>query len=108
MTFAGQQLKEIGRYAFSSTNLTEVQIPASVQTIRKEAFSWCENLKKVTFAAGSQLRVLGDKVFNGCNKFILILPEGLTSIGERWFIGSVIKQVCIPASVQSIERDAFS
>ena len=40
MTFAaGSQLKEIGERAFSWTGIAEVQIPASVQTVRPFAFS---------------------------------------------------------------------
>ena len=39
MTFAsGSQLREIRKSAFDKTSLTEVQIPASVQTVGPSAF----------------------------------------------------------------------
>ena len=38
------KLQEIKNYAFSSTGLTEVQIPASVQTIENSAFYNCDML----------------------------------------------------------------
>ena len=38
------KLRKIGVLAFSSTGLTEVQIPASVHSIGKLAFDKCNNL----------------------------------------------------------------
>ena len=40
---------EIGKFAFESTNLTEVTIPAGVTTIRVGALFYCAKLTKVTF-----------------------------------------------------------
>ena len=98
----GSQLREIGKYAFYETGIAEVQIPASVQSIGGYAFWECKNLQRVTFAEGSQLKEIGEHAFYGCNNFVLTLPEGLTSIGNEWFKGSGIKEVQIPASVQTI------
>ena len=61
----------------------------------------------MTFAKGSQLREIGRGAFYGCKNIVLTLPEGLTSIGKELFKGSGIKEVHIPASVQSIGGYAF-
>ena len=62
-----------------------MQIPASVQSIGGYAFRECENLQRVTFAEGSQLR----------------------EIGKYAFYETGIAEVQIPASVQSIGACAF-
>ena len=93
MTFAeGSQLKEIGPYAFAgehddlrsviTNKLTEVQIPASVQIIGKEAFYKCENLRKVAFAEGSQLQKLGPGVFAGCDR--LKIKNAPEIVRQEW------------------------
>ena len=61
----------------------------------------------MTFAVGSQLMEIGKDAFCECSNLVLMLPEGLTSIGKEWFKGSGIKEVHIPASVQSIGENAF-
>ena len=35
------------------------------------------------------------------------MPEGLESIGERWFGDASIREIVIPKSVKSIGNDAF-
>ena len=62
-----------------------MQIPASVQSIGESAFDECKNLKKVTFAEGSQLR----------------------EIGKNTFLSTSLTEVQIPASVQIIGGYAF-
>ena len=107
MFAAGSQLKNIGEFAFSEcgtlkiklpdgietipekcfyeNKIEEIHIPASVKTIGENAFYYCMNLQKMTFAANSQLREIGNYSF------------GETSLTE----------VQIPASVQSIGPFAF-
>ena len=71
-------MREIGKKAFYSTSLTEVQIPASLQSIGYGAFCKCKNLQRVTFAEGSQLREFGDYAFSECVSLKRIsLPESI-------------------------------
>ena len=74
---------------------------------RHGAFSLCESLRVVTFAAGSQLKSIGGCVFRECGKLKITLPEGLEAISEGCFYNSGIEEMHIPASVQSIGWDAF-
>ena len=76
---------EIPEDAFRGTGLTSIEIPASVTEIKEEAFEYCEDLTSVTFAEGSQLKIIGKEAFWG---------SGLTSIE-------------IPASVIGIMESAF-
>ena len=38
----------------------------------------------------------------------MVIPKGIEKIGNRWFAGSDIESVTIPASARKIQADAFS
>ena len=59
-------LTTIGYYEFSESKLQTVVIPASVETIKIQAFSYCKSLETVTFGKGSQLKTIGGSAFSGC------------------------------------------
>ena len=95
----GSQLKTIGgnynnpnyNGAFSDcTALTSIEIPASVETIEKVAFSGCSKLATVTFEKGSQLKSIG----------------GGKSLGA-FMDCTALTSIEIPASVETIEATAF-
>ena len=91
--------------------VTEVVLPASLETIEIGAFYRCANLKSVTFsgeepalrtigyndfmdctalaefALPEGLEEIGDSVFRGCAKYTPVLPDGVTSIGANAFTG---------------------
>lgn len=81
----GKTVVAIGYRAFYTSSITSVEIPSSVTAIGNSAFSWCESLTSVTFAAESQL----------------------TSIGQVAFMESGITSIEIPSSVTTIGEDAF-
>ena len=78
----------INYFAFANSNLTSIEIPASVQTIGVEAFWRCYALQSITFENNSQLTTIGNSAFYECT--------GLTT------------GVSIPASVITIGIHAFS
>lgn len=116
---------EIGEAAFEGDmQLTHVGIPASVQKIGERAFacitqttanSWSKigNAKQFSFedteAHPSQLREIASRAFaDGGASGDLVLPEGLTSIGESAFQGSLgLTGVHLPDSLRSIPSSAF-
>ena len=80
-------LKSIGDSAFtSSSQLTTLKLPASLETIGNSAFSSLKTLTTVSFEPYGNLKSIGEHAFKGCSS--------LTSIS-------------IPASVETIERWAF-
>ena len=146
----GSQLKTIGgnynnpnyNGAFSDcTALTSIEIPASVETIEKVAFSGCSKLATVTFEKGSQLKSIGGgkslgafmdctaltsieipasvetieaAAFSGCSSLKTVIFEkgsNLKTIGKAAFYGFFgkcpITSIEIPASVETIEQEAF-
>lgn len=62
----GEQLREIGRYAFYSTNLRSAMLPASVKQIGDHAFGDCCYLTKLSVPKNA---AIGTGAFNGCTAF---------------------------------------
>lgn len=79
------QLITIEDFTFQETSITQINIPASVETIGLQAFNSCTGLESVTFEEGS----------------------ALTTIGVSAFQSTAIKNLQIPASVETIKESAF-
>ena len=124
-THEGLPVKEIGSAAFMNcTELTSVEIPASVSKIQngsysvgetgvainfEGAFFGCVNLESVTFAEGSELSGIGDFAFAYCSSLKSIdVPDTVTNIGEgAFFLSSTLTSIEIPAGVTSIGEGVF-
>lgn len=123
-------LQYIGESAFSGCGyLTSVEFPLSLQSLGASAFAGCVSLDKAVFTSSSTiiapaafagclslsevmlpsaLKEIAENMFENCSSLKEIkLPETLTAIGMGAFYMSGIKQINIPASVESIEEHAF-
>ena len=80
-------LQTIGDSVFHScSELTNITIPASVTSIGNSAFWGCSKLQTVTFAEGSQLQTIGSNAFRRCSALTSItIPASVTSIGNYAF-----------------------
>lgn len=78
------KLRTISRYAFRSTKLTYVAIPASVISIGEAAFN-INTLETVVFAPSSQLKTIEKMAFYECALTNITIPASVTSIGEECF-----------------------
>lgn len=98
----------IGAKAFDScASLRKISIPNSVQSIGLEAFRNCHSLTNVVISDG--ITKLDDGVFCGCNSLTKIdIPNSITSIEESAFYGCPLTTITLPASVTSVNYDAFS
>ena len=101
-------------------NLISVTIPASVTSIGEYAFFYCNRLKKVyfegtleqwlqiSFGDVNSMPLLYHLYINGEEVKDLVIPDGVTSIGDYTFDGcNWLTSVTIPASVTSIGKHAF-
>ena len=81
LTFHGH-VGEIKARAFRAMKITELNFPAGVDIIGKDAFSCCSNLKEI-HAPG--LKKIGNEAFYGCKKLeVLHIPDQVT-MGEQAF-----------------------
>ncbi len=111
----------IGDAAFYSSSIENITIPSSVNYVGTEAFGWCTDLEKIIVEQGNK-NYSSDEfgVFFNADKTTLIkfpayseqrkykIPETVENIVTYAFENSGnIDELTIPASVKSIETDAF-
>jgi hypothetical protein len=110
LIFSGNNLASIGKEAFRNNELTSVTIGDGVISIGEAAFK--DNKITRLIFSGNNLTSIGDETFadafSGNVVFKnFVLPQGLTSIGKRAFLGKKMESVTIPNSVRFIDVDAF-
>ena len=104
----GNGVQSIGKNAFRyCVNLKQVTIPDSVTSIGVYSFDSCESLTKVTIPGG--VTAIADGTFRNCAKLAsAVIPEGVKSIGKSAFSGCArLEDVVIPSSVTGIGNAAF-
>lgn len=124
-------LTSIGYEAFRETDLSEVNIPGSVETIGSNAFYRNKNLKKLTFGEGlvniegtafsecvsidsivcpSTLRTIGESAFYRCKNLKQIsLNEGLINIKSYAFSGCTgLTDIVLPSTLEYCKEYAFN
>ncbi len=72
-------VKEIGSYAFFRTNLKEIVIPSSVQTIGQGVFSECSKLKTLDIK-GKALKTVAYGAFQKAGLTSVVLPSSVKTI----------------------------
>lgn len=104
-----QPVKSIGMYCYAyneSINSVGLNEP-NLSSIADYAFFWAQNLTAVSFGQNN-IKSIGQNAFNHCDLRKLNLPSSLTNIKPRSFaFNEKLSSVNIPASISSIESDAF-
>lgn len=106
----------VASYSGSRYSQDEIIVPATVESrgtvmvvtaIGKDAFTGCENLRKISIAEG--VKVIGDNNFTGCPKLEkVLLPSGLIEIGGNCFselpsLGSIV----LPEGLTDVGSGSF-
>lgn len=107
---ADGKLLEIGKNAFSHTQIRELALPQSLIAIGEAAFADNYFLSSVTFAENSNLQSLGESAFERTVSLKAIdLPRGLLQIGDYAFKEAALAgEITIPASVTNLGAGAFA
>lgn len=109
VTYLASKVPTIPTRCFARSKVTAtVSICEGVHTIGEEAFYDCRvvNLS----LPKSSLRVIGEGAFVGSHVVNLVIPEGVHTIGDRAFHGSIVdymESLDLPSTLQSIGVRAF-
>ncbi|MEE1175639.1 MAG: leucine-rich repeat domain-containing protein, partial [Paludibacteraceae bacterium] len=99
----------IGKFAFKDcSNLTNIEIPESIESIGGSAFEGCSNLTNIKIP--ESVKSIGGSAFEGCSNLTnIVIPENVTEIGKSAFSGcSNLTNIEIPKSVKQIEYGTFN
>ncbi len=101
-------LTSIGSLAFYGTDIDNVELPSTLETINNRAFKNCEKLTYI--AIPDSVTYIGYEVFMGCTSLTgFKWSANVSYINSMMFNGCTsLKEVTIPSTVWSIRSNAFT
>ena len=91
----------------SGSSITHIDIPDSITSIPRYAFSSCHLITSITLLG--QVHSIGDYAFAGCDLKTLAIPDSVTEIGDYCFSGnSSLTQIAFGTNLERLGRSAFS
>lgn len=101
------KLTILGEYSFANTDLTEVDIPATLTTLGDGAFAYC--LKMTTATVRGNRTTLPYQFFDGCSALTSVsIPSTITKI-DIWAFANCtsLRSIALPSSLKTIGDLAF-
>lgn len=100
----------IANQAFQINSLKKITIGARKDIhVGNLCFQGDANLTTVDFRYGSTNIVIGNQAFDRCMALKnIVLPEGVTEIGNGAFLGAGIEAIRLPNSLKTIKTKAFA
>lgn len=105
----GNNVNTIGKYAFSNCNIIDIKLPLNVKFVEEGAFQFNNSTQHITLNDG--LICIEPKTFMGTGYLsgaTLKLPDTLTTIKDRAFKLSILKEFELPESLEYIGDQAFN
>lgn len=102
-----KNLRIIKEFAFSDSNIEEINLPSSLEKIGIRAFFGCQNLKKVVVPEG--VLEIGDAAFASCkNLEEVYLPNSLKKLNTQMFLNCPkLKRVHLPDGTTHLPDEFF-
>lgn len=93
----------IGRRAFyDNNNVTSIRLPETIVKVEDEAFGWCRGLKEMNIPSG--ILEVGKGSFAYVKMPEVKIPEAITDIPERAFMGLGAKKITLPSKLKTIRK----
>ena len=86
-------------------HLKNVSLPRSLKVIGRCAFMKCWSIESIDIP--EDLKEIGDFPFHGCELKIVVLPEGVVSLGNEVFLNSGLQNITIPSTIRKIWKNAI-
>lgn len=100
-------ITKLGKFAFSNTGFTNVEVSGDLSSIGQGAYSKCLKLKSVDLT-NIAVDALPPMMFENCTNLNEILwPSYQIIIGERSFFGIGINTLSLPTTISFINNGAF-
>ena len=101
----GEEVKEVGRDAFSGKKLTSLFVPDNILSLGYSAFAG-NDLKTVRLH--DSINNISGACFDRNYLSSVVLPKGLEKVKIGSFSNNELKELIIPGNINSIEPYAFS
>ena len=93
---------------WNNMDLTQAELPASIEEIGSTSFADCKNLTEVVFLSDGNLQIIKDDVFRSTKITHIEIPYGVKKIGKRCFASCPhLVKVTLPLSLTEIGDDVF-
>ena len=100
------EITKIGKSAFNHSGITSFSFPKGVTTVPKRVFYGCAVLKEVFLH--DSISLIEEEAFWYCEMLDSIeIPNSVSSIADRAFYVSSIKNIVIPSSITVINNSVF-
>ena len=101
-------VKIIESLAFCDTDITSVEVPTGVETLKSEAFIYAGELESVKLP--SSLEYMGEGLFRGCEKLKSVtFGDCKAPLGSYMFYGcTALEEVILPQSTDEISAGLFA
>ena len=107
----GDQITQIGRYAFTGTACSTIKFGKNVRSIGERAFNGCRNLNG-DLTLPDSVQTIGAGAFQGCEKLSgdLTIPDSVVEIGEGAFrdCKNLNGTLTLGKNLRTIGKEAFS
>ena len=101
------KLKNIQEYIIFASNVEDITIPKSIETIGKNVFS-TSSLSNIIFEETSQLKTIGVGAFSNTALKSITIPKSVETIGESAFSANLLKLKNLLGILKSVKFEKGS